>query len=217
MLENKKHVFWQAFLISILIFFLGFVFGVYLEQLRIDEINTVLYQSEVSLIDSLSQSILLQSKNISCIDLSDVTLRFADKIYEEARILEQFDDANKLTDSIKILHKKYDLLRTLLWMNTINIKSNCKDINTVVYLYIYDTDDIDLRAKQIVWSRILQDLKEQEGGNIVLVPIAVDNDITTLDYLLRSYNIDQFPSVMINERHIIYDLKKVEELKNYIN
>ena len=216
-LENKKHVFWQAFFITILFFFLGVVFGVYLEQLKSDDANILFYQSETSLYDSFALSKLLDNSLVSCNELIDANVNFADKIYEEAKELERFDSSNKLTDSIKTIHRKYDLLRTLLWMNLIEVREDCGNINTVVYLYLYDVEDLEKRSKQIVWGKILQDLKEEKGNEVILIPIAVDQDIISLDYLVKAYNLKDFPAIIFNEEVVLYEHETVEELKEYFN
>jgi|TARA_Y100000310_G_scaffold340430_1_gene436197 hypothetical protein len=216
-LENKKHVFWQAFFLTILFFFLGLVLGVYLEQLRSDDSNILFYQSEVSLYDSFALGKLLENPYVSCDDLIFANVNFADKIYEEAKELERFDSSNKLTDSLKKIHSKYDLLRTLLWMNLIKVKENCGNINTVVYLYSYNAEDIEIKSKQVVWGKILQDLKEEKGNEVILIPIAVDQEITSLNFLTRTYDVMEFPAVILNEETILYDHKTVEELKEYFN
>ena len=87
----------------------------------------------------------MENPFVSCEDLKNASINFADKIYEEAKELERFESSNKLTDSLKIIHGKYDLLRTLLWMNVIDIKENCGEIDTVVYLYEYNSDDLQIR------------------------------------------------------------------------
>ena len=216
-LENKKHVFWQAFFLTLLFFFLGLVFGIYLEQTRIDNINIAFYQSEVSLYDSFALGKLLENPFVSCEDLKAASVDFANQIYEEAKELEKFDNSNKLTDSLKTIHRKYDLLRTLLWMNVISIKETCGDVNTAIYLYEYDVDDIQVRSKQLVWSRILQDLKNEKGDDIILIPIAVDQNIVSLDYLVKTYGVREFPAVVLNEENIFYEHKTVKELKEYLD
>ena len=216
MFQSKKNVFWEALLATVLIFSIGLVFGLYVEGIRNDKLNSLFYESEVSLIDVLSQNMILQSKDLSCGSLKEVNLQFADRIYYEARILEQYDDSNKITESAKVIHKKYDLLRTILWMNSINIKNKCKDVNTIVYLYEYNTEDIGKKAEQVVWSKILGDLKEKKGSNIILIPIASDQGITSLDYMIVSYNITKFPVVIINEKTVIINLQSVEELEKYL-
>ena len=215
-LEDRRHVFWQAFFLALLFMSLGVVLGIYLEQIRADETNISFYQSETSLYDSFAIGKLIENPYVSCEDLKLANINFADRIYEEARNLEKYETSNKLTDSLKTLHRKYDLLRTLLWMNVINVEKNCGQINTIVYLYQYNTDDVEISSKQVVWSRTLQELKEIKGDGFILIPIAVDQDIVSLDYLIKTYNVQEFPAVLINEETILYDLETAEELEKHL-
>ena len=218
LLRSRKHVFWQAFFLTVLFFLIGLVLGVYLEQLRADSSNADFYYSETSLYDSFALGQVLQDSYAPCNILKKEISEFADKVYYEARQLEKYDDAAELTNSAKIILRKYDLLRTLLWINVINMKeANEKcDLNTVVYLYTYDTQDLDLKARQLAWSRVLEDLKSTEGDNIVLIPIASDQNVDSLDYLIWKYNITESPAVIINEKTVFYDLKTSEELKGVL-
>ncbi len=215
--RNKKHVFWQAFFLTLLFFSLGLVFGVYMEQMRNDNVNLVFYGSEVSLYDSFALGKLVEDSSVSCKDLIDSNVNFADKIYGEAKELDKYDRSTKLTDSLRIIHQKYDLLRTLLWMNIISVKEKCGNINTVVYLYNYKTDNIEVQSKQVVWGRILEDLKDEMGNKIILIPLAVDQKISSLNYLIKKYNITEFPAVIINEKKIIYKQETVKELEKNFN
>ncbi len=216
MFENKKHVFWQALFVTVLLFLMGFVLGVYVEQLRSDTLSISFYQSEVSLYDSLALGKITSDSTASCDDLKKISINFADKIYNEAKELERYDDKNKLTDSIKTIHKKYDLLRTLLWMNVIDIEKKCGAINNVVYLYQYNTDDIGIKSQQVVWGRLLSDLKAKESDKLILIPIAVDQNIESVNYLTNKYGIKNYPAVLINEKNILYQPKTVEEIENYL-
>ena len=191
--------------------------SVYLEQVRADNTNIAFYESEASLYDSFALGLLIEDSFISCEEFKDASVDFADEIYWEARALEKFDDSSKLTNSLKIIHRKYDLLRTLLWMNIMSAKEKCEiPINTIIYFYIYDTEDLQIKSKQIVWSRILGDLKSEKGNEIILIPIAVDQDITSLEYLIKSYDIDEFPVVIVNEKKVIRDLSSVEDIRMYL-
>ncbi|MBS3070925.1 hypothetical protein J4407_01330 [Candidatus Pacearchaeota archaeon] len=216
MLSSKKHVFWQALFLTILFFALGFVMGIYLEQLRVNNVNYLFYQSETSLYDSFALGKLPENPSISCDELKNANVDFANQIYDEAKQLEQFDESSKLTESLNTIHRKYDLLRTLLWMNVINMKQKCQNtsVNTVVYLYEYNTNEIQKKSEQIVWSRILQDLKKEKGDDVILIPIAVDQEIVSLDYLIKTYDVGEYPAVVINEKYVLYELKTTEELSN---
>ena len=216
-MENKKHVFWQAFFVTFLVFLVGLVLGVYLEQIRSDNFSVAFYDSEVSLYDSFALGKLIEGNFTSCENLKEASINFADKIYSEARDLERYDEKSKLTESIKSIHRKYDLLRTILWINLIDLKSKCGEINTIVYLYVYDTENIETKSNQIVWERILSEAKEKEGNDAILIPIAVDQKIESLDFLIEEYKIEKFPAVLINEKNVFYEHKTSEEIQGYLN
>lgn len=219
MLENKKHVFWQALFVTALFFLVGLVLGVYFEQIRTDNFNVAYSQSEIALYDSFALGKLVDNGIASCVDLKRSSLLFADRIYEEALSLEKFDDKSQLTETIKSIHTKYDLLRTFLWIDAIKMKEACPTtkINTVVYLYTYNTDDVETKAKQIVWSRILSDLKEEKGSSILLIPIAQDSNLISLQSLEKKFGVNHFPAVVINEKNIVYTVDSVADLKKYLN
>ena len=216
MLESKKHVFWQALLLTILFFVLGLVFGVYLEQLRSENFNNDFYQSEISLYDSLAITKLSEGGFISCTDMRQVNVDFADKIYAEARNLDKLEEKSQLTESLKTIHRKYDLLRTILWMNIIDVNKKCQNTDTIVYLYTYNTEDLKIKSEQVVWSKILGDVKERNGNEVVLIPIAVDTDLTSLDILLKKFGVEKYPAVIINEKQVLYDLESAENIEKYL-
>jgi hypothetical protein len=218
MLENKKRVFWEALLLTVVVFFFGLLIGIAYESGKTSEINEYYEQSEVSLMDIFVMNSMLSLDLNDCNVLTVSNLEFADKIYNEAILLEKYESAGKVSEEIKVVHKRYDLLRTFLWINDIKTSEKCeKEYSTVVYLYEYSSEDLAQKAMQNVWSNILSDLKEKEGSNILLLPIAADNDLTSLNSLIAGYNLTSYPVVIINERDIIYELSSVDELDKYIN
>jgi hypothetical protein len=229
MLKSPKHVFWEALLLTVVVFFLGLLIGVAFEAGRVDEVNKYYAVSEISLMDvlALNDLVNLQAETpnhtdigAGCMGLIDSNLLFADRIYEEARQLERYDSAGRITEDIKLAHRKYDLMRTFLWINSIRTFNTCSgqtNFNVVVYLYEYETRDLTKKATQSVWSKILFDLKQEVAGDIVLIPIAVDSNLSSLDYLLSDYNIEEYPVVIVNNRYVISDLTSVDEIKRYMN
>ena len=84
------------------------------------------------------------------------------------------------------------------------------------FIYELETEDLVKKSEQKVWEKVLFDLKQEQGSRVLLIPIAVDQEVVSLDYLLRTYTIDNFPVVIINEDQVISDLKTVEELEVYL-
>ena len=218
MVKNTKNVFWEALLITMVVFILGILLGIAYEGSNLDRINDYYAVSEISLMDILALNDIMQMDDISCENLIQSNLDFADRIYEEARLLEKYEEAGKVSDNFKMAHKKYDLMRTFLWANTIKISDKCSNISSVVYLYEFETRDLTKKATQNVWGKILYDLKQEFGEKIVLIPIAADSNLASLNTLLRKYNINltDYPVVIINNEHIVDVLSTIEDLKSYL-
>lgn len=198
---------------------MGLLVGVAFEASRVDEINEFYVQSELSLMDVFTMSNLVDVQGLGCDELIESNLVFADRVYEEARTLEKYDEASQLTEGIKLAHTKYDLLRTFLWINTIKIKEKCgeADFSSVVYLYETEETDLAKKATQAVWSKVLFDLKQEKGNEIILIPIAINNDLVTLNSLISQFEIEESPVVIINEEHVITELSSVEDLREYFD
>ncbi len=212
MLKSKKHVFWEALIVTIVIFLAGIFLGMLIETGNSNKINNLYLQSEISLTDAMAGLKLTEVSNLDCEALKINNINFANQVYEEAKLLEKYETSGKLTGGMKLLHKKYDLLRTILWMNNQDSLSRCDNYNLIIYLYEYETEQITKKATQKVWSKILLDAK-QEQDDILLIPIAADQNLTSLNLLLTQYKIEQFPAIIINNNQTIYELTNINQIQ----
>jgi len=218
MFKNKKNVFWQALILTGVIFIFGLVLGMAFESSRLSKINEYYAIAEISLMDILALNSMIGLDDANCSILFNSNIEFADKIYEEALLLEKYEESGKMSDSIKLAHRKYDLLRTFLWINTIKLKEKCQqNFSVIVYLYEYDPEELTKKATQIVWSRILFQLKQVKGNEIILIPIAINSDIESLDSLIEKYEFSDFPKIIIDNEYIISELSSIEEIKKHLN
>ena len=219
MLQNKKRVFWEALILTILIFILGFLAGLVFENKRVEVIEDYYIQSENSLMDIFALNNFASLNNISCDALISSNINFANRIYDEAKILDEYEKAGRITDKMDAQHKKYDIMRTFLWINTIKTKEICKNnpTHTFVYLYNFNTDDLTEKATNSVWSKILGNLKEKYGDEVILIPIASDSNIIALNSILENYNFSKYPIVIIDNKYVIEKLGSVEELEKYLS
>ncbi len=216
MLKSKKHVFWEALAMTIVIFLAGIFLGILIETSNSNKISNLYLQSEISLADAMASSELAENFDFNCDAIKQNNIDFADRIYEEAKLLEKYEESGKLTDSMKLLHKKYDLLRTLLWTSNQNSLKRCNNYNLIVYLYEYESEDIIKKAVQNVWSKIILDVKIQ-NDDILLLPIAADQNLTSLNLIIDKHDITQFPAIVINNDKILYDLESVASIEEYLN
>ncbi len=215
---NRKWAFFQAFLLAGSVFIVGLYFGMSFEQGRAEVINDYYIQSEVALIDLLSLNHLIDSGNISCSKLESANYRLLDRVYEDAQILSKYEESEKLSDSLKSFHKKYDSLRTYLWINSRKISELCgRSANVIVYLYRNDQQDLAKKAEQNIWSKLLRQLKEEKGRDLFLIPIAVDTQLVSLETLIRGYEIKDYPAIIINDEKVFDKLVKKEEVESFLN
>lgn len=216
MLKSQKHVFWEALLVTILVFSIGIFLGMMLEGNRLNKINEYYAQSEISLMDMLVFQEIVKSNDTSCNVLIESSIDFADRIYNEAMFLSRYND-QQLTGSTELAQKRYALLRTLLWMNVIRTQEHCEnEFNSVIYLYDQKETDLTKKAEQQVWSKILRDLKEDLGEDIILIPIAVNEEFISLNSIIKEHDIKELPAVIINDA-VITEIISKDELKKYLD
>lgn len=210
--------FWQSLLICILVFGIGIYMGYSLEANRVSQVLELYQQSELDLMDIQIQNNLLSMKDFDCKIYNEEIINFADRIYNEAKVLERFEAASELTEGIKLQHKKYDLLRTLLWTQTIEMKTKCNSpVDVLLYFYEYSPQDIDKKSLQNIFSKKLFELKESSGNDIILVPMAGNLNLTSIEILKRNYNISQLPTILINDKVRISSIDDLGKISNYLN
>ncbi len=216
MLKSKKNVLWEALVVTIVIFLAGLFLGMLLETSNSVEVSNLYTQSEISLTDAMTTLRLTEDSDFNCDVIKQGNIDFANRIYEEAKTLEKYEESGKLTDSIKLFHKKYDLLRTLLWTSNQKSLERCENYDLLVYLYEYNSEDNGKKALQNVWSKILLDVKQQ-NEDILLLPIAADQELTSLDLLMSEYGITQLPALVINNEQVLYEIENQNQIQTLLD
>ena len=219
MFKSQKNVFWQALFVTILIFGIGIVAGIILEDWRTSNIDVLYQKSELDLMDIRLQTDIYSTGTFSCDKAIKENINFAERIYNEASLLDRYEQASTLKEDIKARHKKYDLLRANLFLNSIKIKEKCNSsYYDVVYLYKYNNPSLNVRAKQNIFSKLLMELKSRRGNEILLIPMAGDNNLASLDIIKDKYGIvdEDLPVILINGEIKITELETIDELiKNF--
>jgi len=214
-LKSQKHVFWQALLVAVLIFAVGILIGYSLERWRANTILDFYSESDLDFMDLKLQSDLLRMESFDCQSAIEENINFGDTIFQRAIQLQNFEESQRISEALKQVHKKYDLLRTMFWVNSIILKERCDtEYHTLVYVYNYDPK-FDEKPVQIVFSNFLRDLKEERPGEIILIPIAGNMGLNSLDYLLEEYEVEQLPVIVVDESEKVYeidDLSKITQL-----
>jgi len=215
MLKSRKHVFWEALAVTVVVFLMGLLIGIMIETGNSNKISNFYVRSEIDFADGLAISQLSEDVRIACDEVGKVNIDLANRVYEEAALLEDYEEAGILTDNLKLMHQRYDLLRTLIWIGNQRSLNVCDNYDLVVYLYEYDVQDSDKEATQDVWSSLLLDLKD-EREDLLLLPIAADQDLASLDLLIKGYGIEKIPAVVVNNKKILYTLDDVNNIRDFL-
>ena len=214
---SGKHAFWQALIFTIIVFGLGLILGYFLEMNRSSKVEINLINSEINLLDEQVRIRAIQDMNVSCEEAKESTFSFADKIYNEAVLMEEYDATSKFTKITNLLHRRYDLLRMILWIESVETKQKCgHQYHTIAYLYEYETKSVDTRAKQTAFARILEDVKGKYTDQVLLIPMAGNLDVESINIIKKKYGINKLPSIIIDEKHVIDELPTASEVERIL-
>jgi len=218
MVKSQKWFFLYALVITLVIFNFGIFMGCMLEQSRVDKINIWYLEAELELLDQRIQKDAFEIIDLNCTAMIEENIKFADKIFEEALVIQKYEDANRINQEIIFQHKRYDLLRTLFWINSMRIKEKCNsDYHNVVYFYQYNNPSIEQKSKQKFFSNLLCEIKQEKGNKIMLIPMAADNNVSSINLLLDKYGISELPVILIDEKIKITELDSMEDVMRHLN
>lgn len=215
---NQKSVFWEALLLAIFIFASGMAMGYFLELNRTNKIISTYQQLELNLLDIKVQDNIISLSKFDCDVAIKEMINFADRTYNESKTLDRYEDSASISEGIKIQHKKYDLLRAILWSDTLKIREKCgNNFHTIVYFYEYDSQDIDIQSQQNVFSKYLGEIKEKKGSNVILIPIAGNLDSNSIAMLRSSYQIKSLPTILVDENMSVSSINDLNKIEAYLN
>jgi len=217
MIKKQKYLFLYALILTFIVFNFGIFMGYMLESSRINKINTLYLDAEMELIDQITQKDAMNVLDLDCDTLIQENINFADRIFKEALLIQKYEDANRINEGVKFQHKRFDLLRTLFWINSITIKQKCNsDYHNLVYFYKYNNPTLEQDSKQKFFSNLLSEVKDDMGDKVMLIPIAADNDIPSVNLLVQKYDISELPVILIDENTKITDVRNIDDIEKYL-
>ena len=198
MVHEVTKLFAEAFVIALAIFVSGLFLGLMLDTWRSDEVRANLADIEAEWADIMQFSQIIGEKNLCTFALNEL-LQFNDRIYEEGRKIEEYEAANKLTSSIVSQKRRYIALKTQFLLLIERLKRDCNfDYHIVIHLYKrYNTSKADLAVDRAT-SEALLATKYACGRSMILVPLQVDLNLMTVDYIVHMYNVTRFPAVIVD-------------------
>ena len=86
----------------------------------------------------------------------------------------------------------------------------------ICYIYQYKEPNIALKSEQVTFSRVLEDLKNKYGNKILLIPIAGDLNLDSIDLAKSAYSVKSYPTVIVNEGKVITNIDELKEIDNLL-
>ena len=226
-MTGKPKVFAESLIITFFVLTIGFSWGFYFENFRTNKIIDSYKDYEVEALDLKLQNYYYQIMDqTSCEEAMAQNFIFADDLYNRGLELERFEEANQISDDLTREKKRYVLLKTELWLNSILLKEKCDEpFDTVVYFYSGDPANSAKVAEQKIISNVLKTVKENKGNKIILLPIAgdlklrdkdEDSRLGIVDLQMRAHDITTLPSILINEETLLEEFHTVEEIESYL-
>ncbi len=214
--KNPNNIlFLEALIMALFIFGLGLIIGVLIEDARMADINNKYVGSRTNLLDIQTLSELLKDEDFSCEYKIKKNIEFGNKIYDDALTLADYEKSQILGNKLKEQHRIYDLLRTIFWINSIELKEECPYFHTLVYTYNYGEDDTIEKQKQEVFSRFAGELIRNNTNSIILIPIAINLDIESLNILKEKYGLEGTRLVFDEKIHAT-QVEMLEDFKEKI-
>jgi hypothetical protein len=217
-----KGIFAEVLILAVLVLLIGFILGFHVESLRTNAVINETRSFEIEALDLKLQDYYYQTMdNAACNQAIEQNLIFAENLYQKGLILEQYENANQISEDLAREKKRYVLLKTELWFNSILLKNKCggegKTFHTVVYFYSNDKNDLVKNGVQMAFSNMLKQVKEQQGNKIILLPIAGDLGLNSVNLQEKVYNITQLPTILIDEKVKITDVNDTSDIEKYLN
>ena len=209
----------KTIILTTIIFILGIFAGVWLDNMRLEEVKGSITATDIEWNDARIQSMFYQkfaSDPESCENAIKSNLDFNDKIYNQGIEIERRENVEKFTPDIVSEKTRYALLQLQFWFNSINLKETCNaNYSSIVYFYSFFNEN--LKIDQKIQSTILRDLKEECGNKLILIPLPFDLNISTIEFIKSDFKIDSAPSLLINEKTVLKNVQNKEEILKYIS
>lgn len=215
-----RYYFLEALGITLFLFLIGFMIGFSIEQTRNNELNRYYDNTEDALGELQNQLDISNLGKYTCSELIERNFKIGDQIYTQALIFDKYEDSAIFTKTQLIIeHKKFDILRTLFWINSIKIKERCgkEAFDTLVYLYDYESDVVKDVAKQKVMAMITQKIKQTYPDKLILIPIAKNLNISELNLIIEDYeSLNEAALIVVNEEELFL-YNQTSQIRDYFN
>lgn len=203
-------------ILTLCVFIIGILVGVTVSEKRLAYGESQIREQRVELDSMQMQYTMIDQANIenSCAALSVAIDENVKKLLETGSKIEQYStDINFDEQEYSTLKREYTISEIRYWLFAQKAKEACmKDVASIIYFYSDDEACSDCSTQ----SRVLTYLKGQLNDRLLIFSIDASFQAEPLVGILRnSYNITQFPSLLVNDR-LYSGFVSEEKLKEYL-
>jgi len=215
---KMKKVLLKTLALTVLIFTIGLFAGILLDNIRLESVKTRMTEidnlwNDARLLQSYIQRLSDGNSTSYCGFLLEENLKAGDKIYKEGSMVEEYEKTNRFTPTLILEKERYALLDLQFWLNSIDLKRICNaNYSTVIYFY----SQYNRTVEQGFQDRVLWELKQKCGPQIIYITFPADMEITTIEVIKSVYNITRTPSILINESLVLNSPVTLRDLESYV-
>lgn len=214
---EKSDIFMKALFIAFVLFSGLLVIALFFELQRLNSAYEKYSATDLSWQDLRIRDYYLRNLGSEfCQDAVKSNEEFADRIYKDGVTMQHYENANRMTSSIINEKKKYVLLQLEFWQNLEDIKKQCNaSYSTITYFYS-QYPNMNQKAVQNTFSDLLVQLKRDYPEKVMLIPLAGDIGLNSVDFAKSIYDVNELPTLIINSREKIEGLISIEELRKKV-
>ncbi len=214
---EKGDIFMKALFIAFVLFAGLIVIALFFEIQRLNLAYEKYSATELSWQDLRIKDYYFKDlgKNF-CREAIESNKEFADRIYKEGVLLQNYENANRMTSSMINEKKKYVLLQLEFWQNLEDVKEQCNASYVTVAYFYSQYPNLNQKAMQNTVSDMLIKLKRDNPDKVMLIPIAGDIGLSSVEFVISLYNATEFPSLIINQEFKLEGLHAIEEVEKYL-
>lgn len=213
-MKEKDNIYVKSLVISIFIFLSGMMFGILIDNYRISHIRKSLMSDIIFWDDSIFLTRLKELYGEGfCSEALELNLLYNQKIYERGKEIEEMIKLNRFAPEMREELRKYTLMQVKFWLDSRELKEKCNfTYKNVLYLQDFFAKEQEVRLRNKVQSKIMLDVKERCGNKILLIPINMDLNLTTVDVIKLRYNVTRSPTIIIDDKIVLEGIVSLQDL-----
>ena len=188
--SKKKYL--AAFVITLLVFTLGLLLGSLIENAQVKDSRAIILQEKANLQSLQLQQKYIETGEVSCEVLEGIITHNIDNLGDKISHIESYSKRGIFNDKeFRMSLREYFLTEIQFLITLEQIEQECGK-KVVKILYFYDDEPTNQGA-------ILDYLKRKFGSEILIFSFDSNfNEEPMINILMRSYNVTEFPSVVID-------------------